>query len=191
MLHALLHRLGLQTDHFLTRAQPLPSTLLVTAALCSQPISQTYRLLTQLPARSTTADSQAAPSSKAPDTKQSTGSSHVNGNPEKGSGQGPGVIEVKPAPSIAAAAVPAMGSGQGAAQGSSGFALDCSLAVHLQALRSIKQQLEGKLGKLRGGTFQEDLRQAAAAEPDSGRHMALVRSPLYSLASNKHPAKGT
>ena len=43
--HALLAKLGLPTDHYLTLALPLPSSLLAAAAVCLMPDAQAYELL--------------------------------------------------------------------------------------------------------------------------------------------------
>ena len=42
---ALLAKLGLPTDHYLTLARPLPSSLLAAAAVCLMPGAQAYELL--------------------------------------------------------------------------------------------------------------------------------------------------
>ena len=42
---ALLTKLGLPTDHYLTLARPLPSSLLAAAAVCLMPDVQAYELL--------------------------------------------------------------------------------------------------------------------------------------------------
>ena len=42
---ALLAKLGLPTDHYLTLARPLPSSLLAAAAVCLMPEAQAYQLL--------------------------------------------------------------------------------------------------------------------------------------------------
>ncbi|KAK9916904.1 hypothetical protein WJX75_008596 [Coccomyxa subellipsoidea] len=59
MLRALLHRLGLQTEFYLTRAFPLPSTLVVAAAACLLPSASAYNLLamTASPSSDPTGDS--------------------------------------------------------------------------------------------------------------------------------------
>ncbi|CAL8466995.1 g6531 [Coccomyxa elongata] len=164
MLRVLLHQLGLQTEFYLTRAMPLPSTLLVAAATCLLPNATAYGLLATIPPSS----SDAAASMSHRDhtdtgTEQST-SSVMQEQHDKNLG----MIEVQPAP-CAAGAAPARGP---AAR--SGLQLDCPVAVHLQALLAVKQQLEGKMGRLQGGSFQEDMELAAAAPVGSATHMALV-----------------
>lgn len=164
MLCMLLHQLGLQTEFYLTRAMPLPSTLLVAAATCLLPNATAYGLLATIPPSS----SDAAASMSHRDhtdtgTEQITGSVMAEQHDKN-----LGMIEVQPAP-CAAAAAPARGP---AAR--SGLQLDCPVTVHLQALLAVKQQLEGKMGRLQGGSFQEDMELAAAAPVGSATHMALV-----------------
>ena len=165
MLRMLLHQLGLQTEFYLTRAMPLPSTLLVAAATCLLPNAAAYRLLASIPPSSS--DAAASDSDREhPDTgaEQSTGSVM-----QERQGKIPGMIEVQPAP-CAAAAAPARGPAV-----RSGLQLNCPVAVHMEALLAVKQQLEGKMGRLPGGSFQEDMELAAAAPVGSATHMALVR----------------
>lgn len=179
MLRALLHRLGLQTEFYLTRAFPLPSTLVVAAAACLLPSASAYSLLamTASPSSDPTGDSNDRdhPGSGAQQIESSGVSDCTSIMPKAlpCSSRTPlgmvlGMIEVQPAP-VAAAAAPARGPNV-----RSGLQLSCPVAVHLQALLALKQQLRGKMGKLQGGSYPEDMELAATAPAGSPRRMALV-----------------
>jgi hypothetical protein len=158
MLCALLDRLNLDTTYYLTNSQPVPSTLLVAAAICLQPFSHAYQLLTKLQ----------RPLGHG--TEPVTGScTHLHNKLNSTDG----VLEVMPTPNDKAAAAPAVELKQGASP--KGFTLDCTFSSHLGALRTVKEQVEGKLKRLTGNTFQEDLKLAASTSCGSGRHLALVR----------------
>ena len=98
---ALLSKLGLPTNHYLTLTRPLPSTLLAATAVCLMPDAQAYELLTS-------ADGPNTKTSLADSAKASNGqlgsngvkpSAEASGNGERGSEcQMPGMVEVKAAP---------------------------------------------------------------------------------------------
>ncbi|BDA40695.1 probable actin-histidine N-methyltransferase at N-terminal half [Coccomyxa sp. Obi] len=164
MLRMLLHQLGLQTEFYLTRAMPLPSTLLVAAVTCLLPSATAYSLLATTPPLS----SDAAASMSDRDHPNTCAERSTGSVVQEQHDKVPGMIQVQPAP-CAAAAAPARGP-----SARSGLQLDCPVAVHMQALLAVKQQLEGKMGRLQGGSFQEDMELAAAAPVGSATHMALV-----------------
>ena len=119
MLRALLHRLGLQTEFYLTRAFPLPSTLVVAAAACLLPSASAYNLLamTASPSSDPTGDSNDRdhPGSGAQQIESSgvSGCTSIMPKALPCSSRTPlgmvlGMIEVQPAP-VASAAAPARG----------------------------------------------------------------------------------
>ena len=87
--HAVLAKLGLPTDQYLTLARSLPSSLLAAAAVCLMPDAQAYELLNA--SEMGTAEAGEAPKSDA------TASLDLN-EQHASHGRVPGTVEVRAAP---------------------------------------------------------------------------------------------
>lgn len=100
---ALLSKLGLPTNHYITLARPLPATLLAAMAVCLMPSGQAYELL--MSADGPEADSGRAGRAGAapePGSIKSVGiglsATGTSDSADGSSGQVPGTVEVKAAP---------------------------------------------------------------------------------------------
>ena len=88
--HAVLAKLGLPTNHYLTLARPLPPSLLAAAAVCLMPDAQAYELLIA-------SENGAAEAGEAA-RMDATASSGLN-EQRTSHGRVPGMMDVRAAPS--------------------------------------------------------------------------------------------
>ncbi len=177
MLRALLAKLSLPTQHYLTRAVPLPTALVAAAAICHLPDSQAYALLASAaPPAAATALQPANSMAACAEEQHAAAGSCIAGGKGDGSATLPGMVEVRAAPRDAVAAAPASGARSGTVVGPA--LLEMPLGVRLAALRSLRQQLQQRLRSLGGGSALLDSTIAAAARPGSGTYQALVSTKL-------------
>ena len=190
-LRALLAKLGLPTQHYLTRAAPLPAALVAAAAVCHLPESQAYELLASAMPEAHTSPQPASATAACSKARRPNAPSGGRDKTKCGNKAGsspaaiPGLVEVRPAPLEAAAAPAEVASSGGAASSAAGQMLQrMPVGVRLAALRSIRAQLQRKVAELQGGPAAEDRALAAAAAPGSGAYQALVRGAWSANTGN-------
>ena len=93
---ALISKLGLHTNHYLTLARPLPSALLAAMAVCLMALAQLYELLVSAPGPGP--DPGWVGASAEPHTCVGMGVSLPKASADKSAGEVPGTVTVRAAP---------------------------------------------------------------------------------------------